>query len=192
MTIRRRTAPKKASCGSVQAHLGRFAAIDFETADVWRDSACSLGIVVVQGFKIVSRNYFLIRPPRRRFMFSHLHGITWGNVANKPRFRDVWPEALKLLEGASFIAAHCAPFDRSVLYECCDTSGLTRPELGFLCTLELSRDTWGIFPTKLPDVCRRLQIPLQHHHAESDALACANIVIAAVKKRGARLVFPQL
>ena len=37
----------------------------------------------------------------------------------------------------------------------------------------------GIRPTKLPDVCRRLGIPLLHHDAASDATACARIVLAA-------------
>ncbi|MFA5187667.1 MAG: exonuclease, partial [Patescibacteria group bacterium] len=36
-------------------------------------------------------------------------------------------------------------------------------------------------PTKLPDVCRRLKIPLNHHDAASDAEACARIVMAAMQ-----------
>ena len=39
--------------------------------------------------------------------------------------------------------------------------------------------TWGVRPTKLPDVCRFLGIPLKHHDALSDAEAAARIVIAA-------------
>ena len=38
-----------------------FAAIDFETADYCRDSACAVGVVRVQGDKIVARHYELIR-----------------------------------------------------------------------------------------------------------------------------------
>ena len=48
----------------------------------------------------------------------------------------------------------------------------------FTCTVQLARAQWGIRPTKLPDVCRRLRIPLRHHAAESDAVACARIVLA--------------
>lgn len=43
----------------------RFVAIDFETADPKRDSACALGIVVVDKGEIVDREYRLIRPPRK-------------------------------------------------------------------------------------------------------------------------------
>jgi DNA polymerase-3 subunit epsilon len=43
----------------------------------------------------------------------------------------------------------------------------------------LARKKWKLYPTKLPDVCRYLDIPLNHHEALSDAMACAKIVIAA-------------
>jgi DNA polymerase-3 subunit epsilon len=158
---------------------GRFAAIDFETADYGRDSACALAVVVAEGLRVVDQAHFLIRPPRREFVFSYLHGITWAHVAGQPTFREVWPEALKRLEGVEFIAAHAAAFDRSVLFECCRAGGLAPPAVTFHCTVRLAREVWGIRPTKLPDVCRYLGIPLQHHRADSDALACANIVIAA-------------
>jgi DNA polymerase-3 subunit epsilon len=48
--------------------------------------------------------------------------------------------------------------------------------------VRLARSTWSIYPTKLPNVCSHLNIELNHHEALSDALACAQIVIAAEKK----------
>ena len=72
-----------------------------------------------------------------------------------------------------------APFDRSVLHACCARYRLRLPRTPFTCTVQLARAQWGIRPTKLPDVCRRLQIPLRHHDAGADALACARIVLAA-------------
>ncbi len=167
----------------------RFAAIDFETADYGRDSACSLAIVVVDGTEIVARHYYLIRPPRRQIVFSYLHGITWEHVAAKPTFAELWPAMKATFEGVEFIAAHNASFDRSVLVECCRVGGVALPEYPFHCTVKLARQVWSVFPTKLPDVCRHLKIPLQHHSAESDASACANIVIAA-RKAGHSLSAP--
>jgi DNA polymerase-3 subunit epsilon len=182
MAAQRYSAPKEPG-------QGRFAAIDFETADYGRDSACALAVVVVEGLRVVRRAQFLIRPPRRQFVFSYLHGITWEHVADRPPFRDVWPKALELLEGVHFLAAHAAAFDRSVLFECCHAGGLSPPALEFQCTVTLARQAWNIRPTKLPDVCRHLRIPLQHHHADSDALACARIVIAA-REQGIALGAP--
>ena len=45
--------------------------------------------------------------------------------------------------------------------------------------MRLARQAWDIFPTKLNNGCDRLGITLKHHHAASDAEACALIVIAA-------------
>jgi DNA polymerase III epsilon subunit-like protein len=108
-----------------QARGPAFAALDFETADYPRDSACALGLVRVENHRIVRRTYHLIRPPRRRFAFTYLHGITWEDVAQQPTFADLWPSLTPFLEGADFLAAHNALFDRSVLQRCCETAGLT-------------------------------------------------------------------
>jgi DNA polymerase-3 subunit epsilon len=54
-----------------------FVAIDFETADDGRDSACAVALVRVENLEIVRRETRFVRPPRRQFRFSHLHGITW-------------------------------------------------------------------------------------------------------------------
>jgi len=43
----------------------------------------------------------------------------------------------------------------------------------------MARAAFGIYPTRLDCVCQALGIPLVHHKAESDAEACARIVLAA-------------
>ena len=158
---------------------GLFAAIDFETADDGRDSACALAITIVDGTEIVAEDYFLIQPPRQYFIYTYIHGITWRDVVDQPQFSGHWPRISQLLAGVEFIAAHNAGFDRSVLYHCCHAAGLARPAHDFHCTVKLARQAWGVKPTTLPDVCRHLGISLRHHQAESDARACAKIVIAA-------------
>ena len=158
---------------------GAFVAIDFETADHGADSACAVALVRVEGLTVVRKEVVLIRPPRPRVLFSSMHGITWEMVAGAPAFAEAWPALAPVLEGASFLAAHHAPFDRRVLAACCGAAGLPPPVLPFACTVQLARRTWDIRPTRLPDVCRRLGIGLIHHDPGSDAEACARIVIAA-------------
>lgn len=159
---------------------GAFVAIDFETADYAADSACAVGLVRVENKQIVARETVLIRPPRQRIVFTHIHGITWPMVANAPAFGDLWPRLAPLLDGAAVLAAHNAPFDRKVLAACCAAAGHPLPVQPFLCTVQLARKTWGCKPANLPAVCRRLGIGLRHHDAGSDAEACARIVIAAL------------
>jgi DNA polymerase-3 subunit epsilon len=160
-----------------------FVALDFETADNGPDSACAVGLVRVEDFQIVERRTCLIRPPRCSFRFTFLHGISWADVQDQPTFAECWPALTTLLDGAEFLAAHNAPFDRGVLQTCCATAGLAAPGLPFVCTMQLARHTWDVRPTRLPDVCRFLGIPLRHHEAGSDAEACAHIVIAAERRR---------
>jgi DNA polymerase-3 subunit epsilon len=158
-----------------------FVAIDFETADCPHDSACAVGLVRVENHRIVDRTYSLIKPPRKKFVFTHIHGITWEDVANQPTFHELWPTYSPMLEDIDFLAAHNASFDRSVLNKCCSTAGLQPPNIPFRCTVHLARRTWNIYPTKLNHVCDHLGITLKHHQAASDAEACALIVIAAYK-----------
>lgn len=165
-----------------------FAAIDFETADHGRDSACSVGIVVVRDGRIVDRIHRLIRPPRKDFLFTDVHGITWRKVQREPVFREVWADLLPVVDGVEFLAAHSAHFDRSVLRACCTTSGIPVPPLSFLCTVRVARAVWDVFPTTLPAVCDHLNLPLRHHDALSDAEACAGIVLAAAKQASAKRV----
>jgi DNA polymerase-3 subunit epsilon len=163
-----------------------FVAIDFETADFGRDSACAVGMVRVEGRRIVRSESRLIRPPRRDFVFTSIHGITWEDVADAAPFGEVWRELRELARGVDFLAAHNAPFDRSVLHACCRSAGMEPPALSFECSVRIARKNWGIRPTTLPAVCRALDIGLRHHDALSDAEACARILIAALDGKQAR------
>jgi DNA polymerase-3 subunit epsilon len=158
---------------------GDFVAIDFETADYGRDSACAVALVRVENDRIVHRACRFIRPPRKQFVFTYIHGIRWTDVAKEPAFAQLWPELTDMLDGAAFLAAHNASFDRSVLRACCEASGLKPPATPFVCTVKLARSVWQLRPTTLPDVCTHLGIPLNHHDAASDAEACARIILAA-------------
>ena len=159
-----------------------FVAIDFETADRSLDSACAVALVKVENWQITQRRYWLIRPPRQRFRFTYLHGISWEKVADQPTFQELWPSILEFMDGLSFLAAHNADFDRSVLHACCRAAQIPPPKLRFRCTAKLARRVLKIYPTNLPAVCGRLGIPLDHHDAPSDAEACARIMIAAHRR----------
>lgn len=159
--------------------MSRFVAIDFETADRGPDSACALGAVLVENARIVETRERLIRPPRDRVEFTYIHRITWSDLADQPTFAEIWPAFADFFEDVDFIAAHNAPFDRKVLYSCCDAAGIAKPAAPFRCTVKMARGILQIRPANLANVCRRLGIDLDHHNALSDAMACAKIAIAA-------------
>ena len=156
-----------------------FVALDFETADYGRDSACAVAVVRVVENCVTERVYSLLRPPRNQFVFSDLHGIRWNDVKGQPTFAEFWPSLQSQFEQVDFIAAHNAGFDRGVLQACCDSSQILPPSLPFVCTVQLSRRLWKLPSYNLASVCAHLDIPLQHHQALSDAEGCAGIVLAA-------------
>lgn len=157
----------------------KYLAIDFETSGNYPGCACALGLTRVEGGKVVGNDYRLIRPPAPRIRYTHIHGITWQDVAEEPDFGEVWLDMAHWFEGVDFIAAHNAGFDRRVLKSCCDVFCVEPPHQPFVCTVRLARKVWEVRPTTLPDVCQFLGISLDHHHAASDARACAEIVLAA-------------
>lgn len=158
-----------------------FVAIDFETASRFRDSACAVSAIsVVEG--VISQVFTtLIRPPSSLFEFTHIHGITFDDVRNSPSFRDIAPQLLTLLSEAPFVAAHNSAFDSSVISALCDFIGEAPPPTPWLCTVRLARRTWRLPRCGLADVSQFLGVSLNHHEAESDARACAAIVLAALK-----------
>ena len=156
-----------------------FAAIDFETANHSSDSACAVGISIVRQGRIAAQRTRLIRPPNGEFAFTHIHGLSWKDVRKEPTFSEVWADLYPELSDVRFFAAHNAPFDRKVLHACCKRYGLDQPRQKFVCTVQVARSVFDIRPTRLPDVCRHLNISLNHHEAGSDAEACARILLTA-------------
>jgi len=154
-------------------------AIDFETASRYKNSACAVGLIKVENGRIIEKKSMLIKPSSEYFEFTYIHGITWEDVKTEQTFNETWPVMMEFIAGAEFIAAHNASFDKKVMKVCCQQYGLDFPDIPFVCTVKLSREVWQLFPTKLPDVCRFLNLSLKHHDPLSDAEACANIVIAA-------------
>ena len=151
--------------------MSSFVAMDFETANHEQDSACAVGLATGRDGVIERVRSFLIRPPSTQFVFTDVHGLRWEDVRGAPTFGEFWPALRAWIDGAEFIATHNAPFDRGVLQACCTRYGIRPPSTPFTCTVQLARTEWGIYPARLPDVCRRLGIPLRHHNAASDAKA---------------------
>lgn len=167
--------------------MSSFLALDFETSDYPSDSACSIGMVLVEN-GVISQEYTrLIRPPREIMRFTDIHGIRWSDVKDQPNFGELWSEFLPFFEKADFIVAHNAPFDRGVLAGCCERYGITVPNKSFQCTVQVARKDFGIRPAKLSNVCKVLGIELNHHEALSDARACAQILLRSYQLKAEQL-----
>lgn len=164
-----------------------FTAIDFETANKYANSACSLAAVTMRGRQCVREAYTLIKPPFMRFdpMNVEIHGITEDQVACKPTFDQMWDRIRLHLEGR-IVIAHYAVFDMRVLRSMLKTYGLDKPDMRYACTVEISRKVWPDLPNhKLDTMGDFLGITFQHHQALDDARTCAAIACAAAEATGA-------
>ncbi|GAA3692731.1 hypothetical protein GCM10022377_01490 [Zhihengliuella alba] len=166
-----------------------FTAIDFETANGFRGSACSVGAVKVRDGRIVEENLWLMRPPPGYDHFDprnvQIHGITPERVAAAPRFGDVFG-ALSDFIGADLVVAHNAAFDLGVIRSALEVSELPGPAFEHACTVILSRRSYRLASYSLPFVAEAAGVPLQNHHdALEDARACAGIMIDIGRLHGA-------
>jgi DNA polymerase III subunit epsilon len=58
----------------------RFIAMDFETANYNRNSACSIGIAVIEDLEIIETKHWFIRPPE---LYFHPFNISIHGIAEK-------------------------------------------------------------------------------------------------------------
>ena len=160
-----------------------FVAIDFETANSQRDSACALGAVVIKNDKIVERRYSLINPHVEFHRYcTKVHGITKEAVASSPSFQDIYPVVFKMLDNCDLFA-HNASFDAAVLKASCESRGLETPAFNQYCSVEMSRKAWPeLTYHRLDALCEHFNITFKHHNAIEDATACALIVLIAAKE----------
>ncbi|MDD4514477.1 3'-5' exonuclease [Massilibacteroides sp.] len=153
-----------------------FAAIDFETANQYRTSICSVGLVIVRNGEIVDRFYSLIQPEPNFYSYwnTRVHGITQADTENAPVFPFVWKEIAIRIEGLPLVA-HNKAFDEGCLKAVFRTYCMDYPDYTFFCTLQSSRKKIKNLPNyQLHTVAACCGYTLEnHHHALADAEACA-------------------
>ncbi|WP_110943536.1 3'-5' exonuclease [Virgibacillus senegalensis] len=160
----------------------QIAAIDFETANRYRTSACSIGVVIANENGIIDEFYSLINPLMEfDSMNTYIHGIEEQDVVDAPTFDELWPTLKPYLSGR-LVVAHNASFDMSVLRQTLDRFELTYPEFDYLCTVTMSKKVWPELPNhKLHTVAGHNGIEFYHHNALEDARAAALLMVEAIK-----------
>lgn len=161
--------------------MENFVAIDFETANNYRNSACAVGIVTVTDNVITDEFHTLIQPPLNQYNYHNImvHGIRPEDTLNAPTFEDVFFEIKNRIQN-QIVVAHNESFDRSVLRKTMEFYGLNYSNLNLAekweCTYKIFK-LKGLTPTKLSDCARRFNLKLNHHEALSDARVCAQLYL---------------
>lgn len=161
-------------------YMNTITVIDFETATNASDSICSVGLVILKDGAIAESQHFYVQPPNNKYSSANIntHGITPEVTANADIFPVVW-EKIKPYFYSTYIAAHNASFDMSVLKTTLSSYGIEQPHFMYFDTLHLFDDLleYGEKRT-LDSLCEKFNIPLcQHHDALCDATATANLIL---------------
>lgn len=166
----------------------RYIALDFETGNASRLSACALGVSIFEDQTPAGELVTLIKPPAQVGKFH------WGNVrvnhikesmvVDAPTFDIVWRELADRVDG-SVLVCHNAMFDTAVLCACLAHYHLPMPDCRYVCTVKVAQRVWPqLINHKLDTVAGALGIALNHHEAGSDARAAGLILQAALRETG--------
>ncbi|WP_411699025.1 exonuclease domain-containing protein [Conyzicola sp.] len=158
-----------------------FVAIDFETANSARGSACEIGLVRVVDGKVEARFSTLLKPHPQFSGFSPMnvsvHGISESDVAGAPDFAAIWPEVSEFI-GALPLVAHNASFDTGVLRALFGIYAIEVPSMRYFCTLVIARRALDLVSYSLPFVAEALSVSHRgDHRADTDALCAAEVAL---------------
>lgn len=168
-----------------------FTCLDFETANFSRVSICAAGIAVFENGRLAESLHWLIRPPMDYGWFlpeftENCHGLTWLDVQHAPFFSSIAPELLSRLIGSEIVVTHNAPFDIGALRATLDHFDLPCPEFDFLCTYRLAARVWPELPNhRLDTLAAHIGHEFHHHHAQADAEAAGQVLLAMMNHVGA-------
>lgn len=165
--------------------MDRIAVIDFETANNSQNSACQFGIVLMEEFRIVHEQVWLVRPPQLYFSpyCVQVHGLTASDCRDAPRWKEIWKEVRPLLEG-SLVIAHNVSFDAKVLFETNSYYQLELPSLETQCSRLIAKRAWPeLTGHGLANVASHLELKFKHHDALEDARASALVASKAANKQ---------
>ena len=157
----------------------RYIVFDVETPNAANNRMSAIGVTVVENGMITGQLSSLINPETWFHSFNiRLTGITPAMVEKAPTFEEFWPELEPVLSGG-LLVAHNAPFDMGVLAKCLQAYCINwRDTVWYACTYRMGRRCYPQLPNhKLNTICAYLDIDLDHHQADSDSRACAEILI---------------
>ena len=156
----------------------RYIAFDVETPNRYNNRMSAIGIRVIENGRITEEHFSLVDPeqPFDRFN-TRLTGIDSRAVADAPTFPELWTE-IEPIMSSGILVAHNAGFDIGVLRKCLCGYGIDwLPAVKGLCTVTIARRILPGVGHKLNDLCDYYGICLNHHHADSDTHACAEVFL---------------
>lgn len=158
--------------------MSRFIVFDVETPNRYNNRMSAIGITVVENGEITDSFFSYVNPETYFDYFNtELTGIDEYMVEDAPNFAGLWDE-IEPLMSSGVLVAHNAAFDMGVLKKCLRDYGiLWKPAADYCCTVQMGRRLLPGISHKLNCMCDYYGIELDHHQADSDSRAAAEILI---------------
>ena len=158
--------------------MSRYIVFDAETPNRYNNRISAIGISVVEHGRITDSCFSYVNPETFFDYFNtQLTGIDKNTVANAPIFSELW-EKIEPVFSSGILVAHNAPFDMRVLKKCLHDYGIRWKETAdYCCTVQIGRRLLPGISHKLNDMCRYYGLCLDHHKADSDSRAAAELLI---------------
>lgn len=153
-----------------------FVAIDFETSNFKRASACSVGAVKVKNGKIVDTYYSLINPEDHFDSYNiFIHGITPEMVKDAPTYPEVIKKISDFKEDLPLVA-HYAPFDMGVIKDSNKKYSISNFDTTYFDSYYLSKQYLTCLNYKLDSLAKMINFKFEHHNALEDSKACVALI----------------
>ncbi|TDC60704.1 DEAD/DEAH box helicase [Actinomadura sp. GC306] len=156
-----------------------YAVIDVETngLNALNDRIIEIAVHRLNGDGTPDRSFSTVLSNDRGPGPTRIHGLTAGDLAGAPTFREVAGDIAELIDGAVLVA-HNAMFDSAMLLSEFARAGAAPDDLLTLCTLDLARRFGsGGSSLTLTDCADTEGVPLpQAHSAHHDAQATAALL----------------
>lgn len=154
-----------------------YVALDVETANSFRGSICSIGLVKFQDGEVIDSFYSLINPEEEFDEFNiFIHGIMPDDVIGSPTFPEIRQKIVDFI-GTDIVVAHFAQFDMGALKDAYQKYHLEFDNIEYICSYRLAKAALpGQLNYKLKRLAKNLNLELDHHNALSDAQACGFIL----------------
>jgi len=157
----------------------RYIAFDVETPNRYNNRMSAIGISVIEEGAIKEEFFSYVNPETHFDSFNiRLTGISENTVKDAPAFPILWKEKLEPFLSSGILVAHNAIFDLSVLNKCLSDYQVEWKQMArYCCTVQIGRRLLPGVSHKLNVLCDYYGIALDHHRAESDSHACAEILL---------------
>lgn len=167
-----------------------YIAIDFETANYFKNSACSVGLVRFIDGKETDSCYSLIHPAKMYFIpewTETIHHISYDDVRDKPYFPEVWDTIvmpfINKTPNIPLVAHNGNMFDMPVIRNCCEYFGMDTPNLKYFDSLIIAKKTWPELDShRLTALGEYFKIDYLAHDALEDSRTCGQIINKAAEK----------